>query len=64
MKRLLSLVLLCVLILSGCAPAETSSSAGSSGGSERISFTDDLGRPLSLDRPERVACLIGSFADL
>lgn len=68
MKRLFSLILICALVLSGCAPAETSSSSPSSAGSssegELITFTDDLGRTVSLSKPERVACLIGSFADL
>lgn len=68
MKRIFSLVLICALVLSGCAPAGTSSSspssASASGESELITFTDDLGRTVSLSKPERVACLIGSFADL
>ena len=68
MKRIFSLVLICALVLSGCAPAGTSSSspssASASGESELITFTDDLGRTVSLSKPERVAALIGSFADL
>lgn len=68
MKRLFSLILICALVLSGCAPAGTGSSSPSSAGSssegELITFTDDLGRTVSLTKPERVACLIGSFADL
>ncbi len=68
MKRIFSLVLICALVLSGCAPAGTGSSspssASGSGESELITFTDDLGRTVSLSNPERVACLIGSFADL
>lgn len=68
MKHLFSLILICALVLSGCAPAGTGSSspfsAGSSSEGELITFTDDLGRTVSLTKPERVACLIGSFADL
>lgn len=68
MKHLFSLILICALVLSGCAPAGTGSSSPSSAGSssegELITFTDDLGRTVSLTKPERVACLIGSFADL
>lgn len=68
MKRLFSLILICALVLSGCTPAGTGSSSPSSAGSssegELISFTDDLGRTVSLTKPQRVACLIGSFADL
>lgn len=29
-----------------------------------VTFTDDLGRQVTVDRPERVACLIASFADI
>lgn len=29
-----------------------------------VTFTDDLGREVTVDRPQRVACLIGSFADI
>lgn len=29
-----------------------------------VTFTDDLGRQITVDRPERVACLIASFADI
>ena len=29
-----------------------------------VTFTDDLGRVVTVDRPGRVACLIGSFADI
>lgn len=68
MKRLFSLFLICALVLSGCTPAGTGSSSPSSASgsseSELITFTDDLGRTVSLTKPQRVACLIGSFADL
>ena len=55
MKRLLSILLLCGL-LCGCtagAPDRTG-----------FTFTDDLGRTVTVDAPERVACLLGSFADV
>lgn len=29
-----------------------------------VTFTDDLGRQITVDHPERVACLIASFADI
>lgn len=29
-----------------------------------VTFTDDLGRQVTVNRPERVVCLIGSFADI
>ena len=55
MKRLLAILLLCT-ILSACAPAPPSS--------EGYTFTDDLGRTVTVDSPQRVACLLGSFADI
>ena len=55
MKRLFSVMLLCVL-LGACSPA-----APQAGG---ITFTDDLGRTVTVEDPRRVACLLGSFADV
>ena len=56
MKRILSIFLLICLLLSGCgsqaAPAEG------------FTFTDDLGRTVTVDHPERVAVLLGSFAQI
>ena len=62
------------LSLSGCAaPAEAdTSSAISAAGSasqqapegQSVTFTDDLGRQVTLSSPKRVAALIGSFADV
>ncbi len=37
---------------------------GASGLDTEIHFVDDLGRQVTVDRPERVACLISSFADI
>lgn len=54
MKRILSVLLLCAL-LCGCAAAPKE--AG-------FTFTDDLGRTVTVDDPQRVACLLGSFADI
>ena len=54
MKRLIPLFLVCALLL-GCAPG------AEEGG---YTFTDDLGRTVTVDSPERVACLLGSFADI
>ena len=55
MKRFLSLILLCAL-LSACTPAPEAGAG--------YTFTDDLGRTVTVDAPERVACLLGSFADV
>ena len=55
MKRLITMLLLCTL-LTACAPPPTSA--------EGFTFTDDLGRTVTVDAPKRVACLLGSFADI
>ncbi len=55
MKRLLSVILLCIC-LTACNPAAEPESG--------CTFTDDLGRTVTLDEPQRVACLLGSFADV
>ena len=55
MKRLLSIFLLGTL-LCACAPAPQAAAG--------YTFTDDLGRTVTVDSPERVACLLGSFADI
>ena len=55
MKRMLAAVLLAVLLM-GCAPAAETG--------EGVSFTDDLGRTVTVRDPKRVACLLGSFAEV
>ena len=55
MKRLITMLLLCTL-LAACAPARQAA--------EGFTFTDDLGRTVTVDSPQRVACLLGSFADI
>lgn len=61
MKRILIFVLLISCLLSGCSakeqPAATESAAA-------VTFTDDLGRTVTVTRPQRVACLLGSFAQV
>ena len=57
MKRLAA-ILLCFLLLCGCASAERSGVSG-------ISFADDTGREVTVpEKPERVAVLTSSLADL
>lgn len=55
MKRLISIILFCCL-LCACA-ADPQPQTGDT-------FTDDLGRTITVDDPQRVACLLGSFADV
>ena len=77
MKRTLICALLCAalaLSLAGCAgPSAPGASAGASAptsaaqstpAGESVTFTDDLGREVTLSSPKRVAALIGSFADV
>jgi len=48
-------ILLVFFLLAGCAaPA----------GSEGYTFSDDLGRSVTVTKPKRVACLLGSFAQI
>lgn len=60
MKRVICLLLVCctLLVFGACGNKEVSD------GSTSVTFTDDLGRKVTVDRPQRVACLIGSFADI
>lgn len=54
--NLFSLILILCLLCGCAAPAQPSS-----GG---FTFSDDLGRSVTVDKPERVACLLGSFAQI
>lgn len=56
MKRLL-ILLLCLLLLTGCGASQLAEAEG-------ITFTDDLGRTVTVHEPQRVAALLGSFADV
>lgn len=61
MRRQICIMLCLALLLAGCdapaaAPVETPDDA--------VTLTDDLGRQLSLPKPQRTAALIGSFADV
>lgn len=57
MKRTFLPLLLLLALLCGCAAP----SADRTGG---FTFTDDLGRSVAVDKPKRVACLLGSFAQV
>lgn len=75
MKRhILSSILLLSLLLSACGggkeppaqsqPADQSQPAAASSEEGKIAFTDALGQEFSIEAPERVAVMIGSFADV
>ncbi len=54
-----------MLLLTACGRAATPGyPAGTGEKSSAVTFTDDLGRTVTVDRPKRVACLIASFADI
>ncbi len=73
MRKLLFLVCL-TCVLSACAPkpdqtsvTDTTSSTDASAEASNagtVSFTDDLGRKVTVTSPERVTAMIGSFADI
>ena len=58
MKYRVLALLLALLLLSGCA------GAGENVGEDAYTFTDDLGREVTVDDPERVAALLGSYAQI
>lgn len=70
MKHTLTLPLAAAVLaglLAGCgtpAPAASSPLSGSTSVSQGYTFTDDLGRAVTVEAPKRVAALIGSFADV
>ena len=59
--KILSLLLIFCLLLSACgaAPVETVPPSDTA-----VTFTDDLGRTVTVDSPQRVAALLGSFAQV
>lgn len=63
--KLLCLLLALLLALTACgAPPEPVEVAQPSVGGKTVSFTDDLGQSFEVEPPQRVAALIGSFADV
>ena len=61
MKMKLISILLMALLLCGCT-AEAQPAATES--ADSVTFTDDLGRIVTVSNPRRVACLLGSFAEV
>ena len=61
MKRIVSFVLMCALLMfAGCVAQNTNNAPEKSA----VIFTDDLGRTVSVSEYKRTAALIGSFADV
>lgn len=61
MKKILIITLALALLLGLASCGAPPEAPGAAGG---FSFTDDLGRTVTLDEPQRVAALIGSYADV
>ena len=59
-----ALALACGLLLAGCGGDGTGSSRAEASAEGAVAFTDALGREVSVSEPQRVAALIGSFADV
>lgn len=63
LRRICFIILMFSVLLAGCTgQGETASEEEAV--DTAITFTDDLGRSVTLEPPERVAALIGSFADI
>lgn len=64
-KKTVALLLTIVILFGTAACSSNQGSEGVETADNAITFTDDLGRQLSIDKkPTRVATLIGSFADI
>lgn len=64
MKKTISMLLVCALLLSGCTALNSPSDQADTPSDTAVTFTDDLGREVTADRPKRVICLTASFADI
>lgn len=76
MKKSINIIVLCCLMLltacggqfddprSSASPETAVESAAETVLDTAVTFTDDLGRQVTVDRPQRVVCLIASFADI
>lgn len=61
MKPILPLLLTLLILLTACTPAQPAETTPTE---TTITFTDDLGRTITLSQPKRVAALLGSFAQI
>ena len=65
MKQVVSLLLAtCCLLLAACGNSVSPSAPQNVPAETSVTFTDDLNRQVTVDRPQRVACLISSFSDI
>lgn len=63
LKKLICCLILSCLLLNGCG-SSNDKVASETVSETAVTFTDDLGRQVTVDHPKRVACLIASFADI
>ena len=61
--KLISIFLILSLLLCGCG-AQTQAQPEPEADSSAVTFVDDLGRTVTVRDPQRVACLLGSFAQV
>lgn len=65
MKKIYFIIMLCcLLLLTACGSSADAPPSLEANSNTAVTFTDDLGRQVTVDRPERVVCLIASFADI
>lgn len=63
--KIMGVILMTVTVLSGCGEKETQSMETEQPTEEEgVTFTDDLGREVTIDHPQRVATMLGSFTDV
>lgn len=60
MKKVLKFLLVLTVLFTGCTANHTNNNQDG----EAVTFVDDLGREVTIQNPERVAILLGSFADM
>ena len=68
MKKMFLITIAAVVMLTGCNESGQKSNETEETtefvSETAVTFTDDLGREVTVDRPQRVACLISSFTDI
>ena len=65
MKKLLMLcMILTMVLMAGCQGAPEDKTEAGADKTESFTFTDDLGREVTVNNPQRVAALLGSYAEM
>lgn len=63
MKKLIAALLISLLLV-GCGGEAPARETAAESETDAVTIVDDLGRSVTVDHPQRVAALIGSFADV